>query len=624
MKTYKKIVLAVMLALVLSATVQAQQPATSSSELLFSFWKGDERKLLNFGDSKKEAYDAAIRIADSRLVGKTITRLILPINTVDAENCSAWLSTELKLETVDGVKTNVPDVCSVPFSAEETGWLELPLPKPYTITEKGVYVGVSFTITQSGAANNKPLLCTNDVNADGMYIHTGKVYLNWQSISQTAGMSLAMGVVLSGDDIEPHSLRPIVDNVVYGPKVGVSTTYVALSNIGYAAVESLDYEYTVGTDKGSGHIDLAEPIPARYDARSEFLLEFPSQNSDVEVPLNFSITKVNGQPNTGAETACTSMVHPLNTFAKHRPLVEEYTGMWCVSCPTGFVSMEHLRELYPDDFVIVCYHYKDSMWLGKELPLNTNGLGFPHAEVDRKEAFSVFAGYNLDLRWGADEPCKKHGRIMAPADIDVKASWADSEASAIDVEATVTFSFDTPEHNYKLGYVLLADSLRSDYWYQANGFNVSGSNYGELMAPFTGTGDYVFGLTFNQVPIGFSDVKGDAGVFPAQIAADEPYRSSYRFSLADAVNTEGVSLVQNREYLRVAVYLLDGDVVVNANQFKVPAMPGTGVGRVLANDSADSEPAEYFTLQGVKVDRPSSAGVYIVRRGNKTEKVLIR
>ena len=82
--------------------------------------------------------------------------------------------------------------------------------------------------------------------------------------------------------------------------------------------------------------------------------------------------------------------------------------------------------------------------------------------------------------------------------------------------------------------------------------------------------------------------------------------------------------MQNREYLRVAVYLLDGDVVVNANQFKVPAMPGTGVGRVLANDSADSEPAEYFTLQGVKVDRPSSAGVYIVRRGNKTEKVLIR
>ena len=41
-----------MLALVLSATVQAQQPATSSSELLFSSWKGDERKLFNFGDSK--------------------------------------------------------------------------------------------------------------------------------------------------------------------------------------------------------------------------------------------------------------------------------------------------------------------------------------------------------------------------------------------------------------------------------------------------------------------------------------------------------------------------------------------------------------------------------------------
>ncbi|MGN0232750.1 MAG: hypothetical protein ACI4A8_11160, partial [Muribaculaceae bacterium] len=95
-------------------------------------------------------------------------------------------------------------------------------------------------------------------------------------------------------------------------------------------------------------------------------------------------------------------------------------------------------------------------------------------------------------------------------------------------------------------------------------------------------------------------------------------------SLADALNAEGVSLAQNKEYLRVAVYLLDGDVVVNANQLKVPALPGSGIGAVLVDDSVDNCPAEYYTLQGIKVDRPSSAGVYIVRRGNKTEKVLIR
>lgn len=51
---------------------------------------------------------------------------------------------------------------------------------------------------------------------------------------------------------------------------------------------------------------------------------------------------------------------------------------------------------------------------------------------------------------------------------------------------------------------------------------------------------------------------------------------------------------------------------------------GSGIGDVLADPSASS-PAEYFTLQGVRLpSRPSLPGIYLVRLGKEVKKVLIR
>ncbi len=40
--------------------------------------------------------------------------------------------------------------------------------------------------------------------------------------------------------------------------------------------------------------------------------------------------------------------------------------------------------------------------------------------------------------------------------------------------------------------------------------------------------------------------------------------------------------------------------------------------------SAESTAAEYFTLQGIRVDRPTSGGLYIIRRGDSCTKVSVR
>ncbi len=54
---------------------------------------------------------------------------------------------------------------------------------------------------------------------------------------------------------------------------------------------------------------------------------------------------------------------------------------------------------------------------------------------------------------------------------------------------------------------------------------------------------------------------------------------------------------------------------------KFTGYDSTGVNNVEA--AADAAP-EYYTLTGVKVAAPAAAGIYIVRRGNKTSKVIVK
>lgn len=50
----------------------------------------------------------------------------------------------------------------------------------------------------------------------------------------------------------------------------------------------------------------------------------------------------------------------------------------------------------------------------------------------------------------------------------------------------------------------------------------------------------------------------------------------------------------------------------------------SGIGSVAADDNTDA-PAVYYTIQGIRLaGKPDTAGIYIVKRGNKTEKILVK
>ena len=67
----------------------------------------------------------------------------------------------------------------------------------------------------------------------------------------------------------------------------------------------------------------------------------------------------------------------------------------------------------------------------------------------------------------------------------------------------------------------------------------------------------------------------------------------------------------DKEFVNNGIYTKDGQT----GEF-------SGIGDIVI-DETDAT-AEYYNLQGVRIDRPTEAGVYIIRRGNKVTKTIIR
>lgn len=593
---------------------------TSSPEISFSFDQGKGNYGI-WGTSKTDTYDAAIRITDPGLVGAKITKIIVPVNAPNVADVSVWLSSELQLQSVDGVKRNIPDAFADTLADPVQGWHEIVLDEPYTITDKGVFVGNTFTVTGTTNLDKYPLVCAQERYANGLWVHTLKTYLGWQEANKTLIASFAIRAVLTGGNITDNAASAIVEELVYVPKNSRATVPVRVLNHGYAGLQSFDYQYTVGNYVGSGSVTLENPLPAYYGAYYDMDLEFDTPADAGEYQLNVTITKVNGEPNGDVVTPNEGIVKVLNTYPVHRPLIECYTGLWCPVCPREEVGREMIKKAFPGQSVLLSFHSSDILTNGDVLPVDVTE--FPFATIDRTEYFDPYMGQQGNKVFAADAVVKRFTEILAPADIDVKAEWADDTRKVINVESTTTFSLDHDSHNYRIAYILVADSLcgEGDDWIQLNSYNKT-TGWNSDLDLYKNSGSKISGLKFNDVPVKVSYSIGEENSLPATIEADVPYTHHFTFTVAEAVNSSGSPMVQNKDNLRVVAYLVDSEErqVLNANEVHVPRL--SGITAVEAAD--DNVPCEYYNLQGIRLSQISEPGFYIVRHGNKAEKVYVR
>lgn len=596
--------------LLLTAGLAIMSLAASASTLDFTYnFEGAENS--DYGFNKAETYDVAIRIDNPSFVGAKVTGIRVAVPEKNTGNVSAWMTSGLKLKEVDGKNVNDPDITSIAGEVVD-GMLNVTFDTPYTIPAGGVYVGYSFDVTRLASKTLRPVSVVGGTEPDGLYIHSSSTKANWDSMVEEAGGRVS-SMVVTLEGTFPERSAAFSFGEIIGSTTDPTKATMKIVNCGTTEITSIDYTGSVAGQTFSGSTTTA-PIPGFIGASSVCKIEIPVVSDAGRHTLALKVTKINGFDVEAPEVTGTLKIYPF--MPVNRPLVEEYTGLWCGWCPRGYVALETMKETIGDLFIAVAYHNGDPMAVIRNYPNSVPGL--PYAFINRSAGVDpgeIYDGWYDYRDW------------VPAGDLDVTVEWTDESHTAIKATATARFPEDHTGADYRLSYILVADGLTNARWQQANYYSGHPSYKsqmpGELGDLFINGEDPVKGLTFNDVAVAVTDYKGEAGSIPAEITAGQEYSHSHEFSLA-AVNlaVKGVP-----EKMRVVAVLTEGATgkYVNCNSSAwmngEPFAPVSGVENVITD--ADAFEVARYTLDGRCISAPVP-GVNIVRYSDGTvRKVMV-
>ena len=417
-----------------------------------------------------------------------------------------------------------------------------------------------------------------------------------------------------------------LDNLYVKSESDFNTTgYV--SNVGGQPINSIEYSYTVdGENAGNGMITFTEPLLPNPGKQVEVSFEFNGISSYSEHTVEVTIEKVNGVANMSPNTTATFLSNVVPFVPVHRPLVEEYTGLWCQWCPRGYVGMEEVNAHYGDDVVVACYHNRDEMAITSTYPIGETG--FPNASVDRTytaDPYCGFFGSDKDLVPGIFSVINKRIEEMPEATIDVTNVETGDFGIMFDIETV--FCKQPSSSSYEVGYLLTANGLTDPNWGQANAYSGMVGYSGTPMEMFTNLPSVAYGLVYNDVVVNADAMNGIPGSLPSiEIEIGMFYVNSI------TVPKSYIRITDNLDSLVVNAFLIDKTTggIVNANkaaanEYDQPEDPEAGIEEI---DSMVVIEKEYFDISGRKIATPAH-GIYIVKSrmedgSIKTEKRVIR
>lgn len=592
--------------LIAAALTLGVQGAAAENEIVYSL--GENASTYGTSGKKAETYNVAIRIKDANLVGAKVkaVRIAFPF-TEGLSNAKAWLSKELP--AVKQQKAGDPDITSQAFEIAE-GYTEVTFAEPYTLTEDGVFVGYGFSVAKSDVAL-QPVATTGTTAANGLFIHSTQIFRTaWHDKSSVA--NLAIQVVLEGDNIKADAAA-IASIAEVNATMGLASEgSLVLVNQGYNGIQSIDYTVEVIGKKESKHLELAEPIPGVYSRSQQLVYEIPA----LLVPHTYNqvvtIDKVNGKPNSSTTPSATGVLNVYSRIPKHRSVVEEYTGTWCGYCPRGFVGLEEMNRLYPEDFIGISYHNGDPMEIMSSGSYPSYVAGFPDAWLDRAKETDAYGGDEPYGQFGIDKAWLSRADQMAPADVDITAQW-DKAQETITATATANFVKAQKDHGYQLGIVLTADGLSgtSSDWSQSNYYS-GATGWPENMDEFTTGSSSVSGLTFNFVIVAYDGLTGVEGSLPESIPANTDLSYTTEFKVSDIVNTAKAPVIQDNTKVNAIVLLIDTTTgeIVNANKVRVQGGAVTTSIDAAKTQQGDVVSGAYYDMQGRQVTK-AGKGLYI-------------
>ena len=582
--------------------------------LWWGYYHGVDLPDNNLGVSKACVYEAAIHVDGNAeaLRSTTIGAVRLPLNdATHIDSLTLWLTTDLEQDE---------RLATVIVAEPQSGWNEVCLPQPVDVPAEGLYVGYTFKVTELDGLSERPLVMCDELNDGGLWLRVTalKQYREWYTTRRYG--SLAMQLRLMGGQLAVCSAT--VDAIRSNNVVRLTDDRldVMFSNYGTEPIRSLQYTYAFGNESLSGSYELDEPLTNVYGAQGYAAVPIVAPEATGRMPIVFTLTGVNGQPNA-RQTAATTDVLSLQHKAHRRTVMEEYTGTWCSACPRGFAGIARLKQLYPDDFIAISVHVLngDPMDVYYDYYYVMNTTMFPSCRFDRGELTDPYDGDLTDGHFHADQNFLAANRILAPADLSVEAQWTSD--SVCSITSTTSFAYEAPQCDYKLAYVLIEDSLRGpegDHaWHQMNSFSNPIMDYyveDDMQQYVNAEGTMLTNVAYNDVVIAMSDVRGIEGSLSGEQHVGQPMTHSYELRLTP--------VSQNRRNVHVVALLIDSTTKRVANAAICTPTPDPSSVRSVAV-SQQPRAVTRYNLQGL----PATAahkGLTIEQRPDGSFRKIIR
>lgn len=593
---------------ILVSTICASFVISNAETLDFSYNYSDAAPS-PYGKDKVETVDVAIHLGAPSMIGKKVTGFSVPVlgDISDLDGFQGFLTTELKTKNQNKAKVNDPDICAVDGTVTD-GILTVTFSEPYMITDKGVYVGYSLTITggETGPSGKPVAVVTGNI-ADSFWFHSTSSVQKWSDYASKYELISDISVSLEGEFPDDAASISIPDKTYVGIDSDASVSAV-ICNQGLEEIKSIGYSYYANGVSGSGEYLFNDPIPGKLGYPVEVALPIGIYQELGEGEISVTIDKVNGNDNQVAAVAAVPFeVMPF--VPRNCPLVEEYTGFRCGWCPGGYVTLAEMNEKYGHDFVALSFHSSsfeevtDLVYLkDSEFPYNPSG--YPASQVNRTTSPGVL---DIPKTWKAQR------RGIPCGYIEVELDWADDSHKTLEAVAKTRFIKDISGSPYLVTFALVADGLSNPAWAQYNAYfypdtDVTGLT-GKWWDLFVHTDLNVFGLVFDDVVLSFPDVKGIQGSLPADIKQGEVYENTFTVDIDGIHNLAGLDVVNDFGLTRVVAVIVDSKTgaVLNSASSGYPGKSGV---REVTGSEATSAGCEYYDLTGRRVLNPGN-GIFI-------------
>ncbi len=571
------------------------------------------------GNGSACTLDAAIRVPanDDFVGGSTIKaiRFWLANDISGIKTMRIWIATKKPT----GATTNSAYRQTVLKSNLVGGLNEIELNTPFEVNNREIYVG--YTITTSKKCY--PIMGGGTTVPDGFFYRIGTgtstnvTYGSWYDFYADGYDygKLALQLLIEAESFPTN--RAIVED--FGQKIVERKTSVSIPitiiNKGMNPVKSIGY--TITSENGSILAQSTKSFstaPIAMNGKKSVNITFPLAKEAIKYPRTFTVTTVNGEPNTASNPSADGFIINLTKKASVTPVVEEFTGTWCGWCPRGMVGMEKVNETYGDQVVQIAAHYGDIMAITAYQPvINTFVSGFPSSLTDRQfEADPSFSTLKSALT-------SSWNRVSQGA-IELSAEWEDADQSAVSFSTKTTFGYNDVDGNYAIAFVLTEDGLKgtgSD-WIQQNYYSgMTVAQAGADMAWWCSAGSTVSGLEFNHVPVAaWEALYGVDGSVSNTFEADKVQKYSF---VGDISN---VSLIQDKSKLKAIALLIDRvtGTVVNAAHSDI-VEHGTAISSVRSDERV---PAARYSIDGRQL-QTSQRGLNIIRMSDgSVKKVLVK